>query len=155
MARSASRKGVGDEESDMSDTHISPYLNFDGNAREAMEFYRTVFGGKLELMRFDELDMGADLPPSEGAKIMHGSLESESGPTLMGADAPPGTDYRPGSAVSVALTGNDKEKLLGWWEKLSSGGTVTVPMERQPWGDEFGACTDAYGIDWMVNISRD
>ncbi|NYV76398.1 VOC family protein [Streptomyces sp. UH6] len=139
----------------MSNTFVSPYLNFDGNAREAMEFYRTVFGGTLELMRYDALDMGAELSPADAAKIMHGSLESESGPTLMGADVPPGTDYRPGSAVTVALTGDDAGTLRGWWEKLSSGGTVTVPMDRQPWGDEFGACTDAYGIDWLVNISTD
>nr|WP_245967685.1 VOC family protein [Streptomyces fragilis] len=137
----------------VSNAYISPYLNFDGNAREAMEFYRTVFGGKLELMRYDSLDMGAELPPEQGEKIMHGSLESESGPTLMGADVPPEAQYRRGSAVTVALTGDDAATLRGWWENLSKDGTVTVPMERQPWGDEFGACTDTFGIDWMVNIS--
>jgi PhnB protein len=71
----------------------------------------------------------------------------------MGADVPPEAEYRRGGTVTVALTGDDAGKLRGWWEKLSEGGTVTVPLARQPWGDEFGACTDAFGIDWMVDIS--
>ena len=71
----------------------------------------------------------------------------------MGADTPPGMEHNPGDNIAVSLSGDDGDELRGYWEKLSDGGTVTVPLEKQMWGDEFGMCTDRFGIAWMVNIS--
>ena len=83
---------------------------------------------------------------------MHGMLETTSGFTLMGSDTPPGMDHSPGNNIAVSLSGDDADELRGYWEKLSAGGTVSVPLATQMWGDEFGMCTDQFGITWMVNI---
>ena len=130
-------------------SRLNPYISFKDNARQALEFYRSVFGGDLSVMTFGEMGM-SDSPESD--KIMHGMLETDSGYTLMAADTPPGMEHNPGNNVSVSLSGDDGDELRGYWEKLSSGGTVSVPLEKQMWGDEFGMCEDQFGIAWMVNI---
>ena len=131
-------------------SRLNPYISFDGNARQAMEFYKEVFGGTLALNTFGEY--GA--PEGEGAdKIMHAMLESDTGYTLMGADTPPGMEHNPGTNIAVSLSGDDGDELRGYWAKLADGGSVSVPLEKQMWGDEFGACTDKFGISWMVNIA--
>ena len=130
-------------------SRLNPYISFDGNARAAMELYESVFGGTLTLNTFGELG-GESGPAAE--KIMHAMLETSSGFTLMGADTPPGTDHAPGNNIAVSLSGDDAAELRGYWEKLSANGAVTVPLERQRWGDEFGMCVDQFGIMWMVNI---
>jgi len=132
-------------------SRLNPYISFDGNARDALEFYKGVLGGELSVNTFGELG-GVTGPDAD--KIMHGQLESPSGFTLMGADTPPGMEYSPGTNFGVSLSGDDAEELCGYWDKLSAGGTVTVPMEKQMWGDEFGMCLDQFGIAWMVNISQ-
>ena len=130
-------------------SRLNPYLNFADNAREAMEFYKSVFGGNLTLNTYSEY--GAPDAP-EADKIMHGMLETDQGLTLMGADNPPGADHNPGNNITVSLSGEDANELHGYWEKLSMGGSVSVPLEKQMWGDEFGMCVDRFGIPWMVNI---
>ena len=130
-------------------TRLNPYLNFPGNARQAMEFYNGVFGGKLTLNTYGEY--GAPDAP-EADKIMHGQLEVDNGMVLMGADHPPGTEHDPGNNISLSLSGEDAAELHGYWEKLSAGGMVMVPLEKQMWGDEFGMCADQFGIPWLVNI---
>jgi len=131
-------------------SRLNPYISFAGNARQAMEFYNGVFGGSLTLNTFGEF--GAPDGP-EADKIMHAMLETDSGFTLMGADTPPGMEHNPGDTVAVSLSGDDTDELRGYWQKLSDGGTVSVPLEKQMWGDEFGACVDQYGISWMVNVA--
>lgn len=84
---------------------------------------------------------------------MHAMLESDNGFTLMGADTPPGMEHNPGTNIAVSLSGDDGDLLRGYWAKLSDAGSVSVPLEKQMWGDEFGACTDQFGISWMVNIA--
>ncbi|MGH3715281.1 MAG: VOC family protein [Micromonosporaceae bacterium] len=130
---------------------LNPYLSFTDTARQAMEFYRDVFGGELEMNTFGEFGQ-ADSPDAD--KIMHARLTTDSGFTLMGADTPTGMEYNPGTNITVSLSGDDVDELRGYWEKLSRGGAVTVPLEKQMWGDEFGACVDQYGIPWMVNIRQ-
>ncbi|MGH3330638.1 MAG: VOC family protein [Nocardioidaceae bacterium] len=132
-------------------SRLNPYISFPGSARQAMEFYQRVFGGTLTMNTFGEY--GAPDAP-EADKIMHGMLETDSGLTLMGADTAPGTEHNPGNNISVSLSGEDADELRGYWEKLSADGTVSVPLEKQMWGDEFGMCTDQFGIDWMVNIGQ-
>ncbi|MGB8021529.1 MAG: VOC family protein [Candidatus Nanopelagicales bacterium] len=131
-------------------SRLNPYISFDGNARAAMEFYRDVFGGDLVVNTYG--DFGQAGTPVENL-IMHGMLESPSGFTLMGADSPPGMDRHPGSAITISLSGDDEAELRGYWDKLSDQGEVSVPLERQMWGDLFGQCTDRFGINWMVNIA--
>ena len=71
----------------------------------------------------------------------------------MASDAPEGMPHSAGSQISVSLSGDD-EALRDYFAKLSEGGSVTMPLEKQMWGDEFGMCTDAFGIDWLVNIGQ-
>jgi PhnB protein len=132
-------------------SRLNPYISFPGNARDAMEFYKGVFGGTLSLTTFGELG-GQDAPNPDN--VMHGMVETDSGFTLMGADTPPGMEHNPGNNIAVSLSGDDADELRRYWEKLSSGGTIAVPLEQQMWGDEFGMCTDQFGIAWMVNISQ-
>ena len=129
---------------------LNPYLSFAGDARQALEFYQAVFGGELNLNTFGQSGMTGD-----GAdNIMHGQLSTPSGYTLMASDTPPGMAHNPGNNVSVCLSGDNVDELRGYWEKLADGGTVNVPLEKQMWGDEFGACQDKFGIYWMVNIGN-
>ena len=132
-------------------SRLNPYISFNGNARQAMEFYERVFGATLTLSTFGE--SGAQDSP-DANKIMHGMLETDRGFTLMGADTPPGMEHNPGDNIAVSLSGDNADELRGYWEKLSDGGTVSVPLEKQMWGDEFGSCVDQFGITWMVNISQ-
>ncbi|TQE20532.1 VOC family protein [Streptomyces ipomoeae] len=128
--------------------HPSP--QHDRSARQ-LEFYQEVFGGTLVLSTFGEYGQ-ADTPQAD--KIMHGMLEAPSGFTLMGADTPPSMPHNPGNNFSVALSGDDDAELRGYWEKLSEGGSVSVPLEKQMGGDVFGMRTDRFGVPWMVDISR-
>jgi PhnB protein len=131
---------------------LNPYLNFNGNARQALEFYASVFGGTLNVSTF--ADFGRqDSPDAE--KIMHGQLETEAGYTIMAADQPSEMgEYTGMHGFGVSLSGDDGVLLRGYWEKLSAAGTVTMPLQKQMWGDEFGMCTDQFGVTWLVNISQ-
>ena len=132
-------------------SRLNPYIMFPGNARQAMEFYEGVFGGTLTVNTFGEFG-GPDADTAD--KIMHANLETDNGFTLMASDLAPGMEHTPGNNISVSLSGDDADQLSGYWEKLSGGGTVTVPLEKQMWGDVFGACVDQFGIPWMVNITQ-
>ena len=129
---------------------LSPYLSFRDTAREAMEFYRSVFGGKLEQNTFKEFGVSSD--PTEDDKIMHSMLVADNGITFMAADTPSGMEHTPGSTVTMALSGDDEAELSGYFTKLAEGGTVTMPLGDAPWGAKFGALTDRFGVAWMVNI---
>jgi PhnB protein len=133
-------------------TILNPYFGFRDNAREAMTFYQSVFGGDLALSTFGDFHASED--PAEADKIMHGMLTSEKGFVLMGADTPNSMDYSAGSSISVSLSGEDEAELRGYYDKLAGdGGSVTVPMEPAPWGDIFGMCTDKFGVAWLVNVN--
>lgn len=132
-------------------SRLNPYISFAGDARDAMAFYEGVFGGTTTLSTYGEFG-GHDTPQAD--QVMHGMLETDRGFTLMGADAPPGMEHNPGDNIAISLSGDDAEELRGYWEKLSQGGTVSMPLEKQMWGDEFGMCVDRFGIPWMVNISQ-
>ena len=131
-------------------SRLNPYVSFRDNAREAMQFYAEVFGGTLAMDTFGEY--GTEGP--EADKIMHAQLETDAGYTLMGADVPEGMPYNPGDNMTISLSGDDAEQLRGYFQRLSEGGTVTMPLEVQMWGDEFGMCTDRYGVGWLVNIGK-
>lgn len=130
---------------------LNPYLNFQNNAREAMEFYKSVFGGSLNVMSFK--DGGMSQGPETDNLTMHSQLDSDHGITLMASDTPPGMNFQSGGNVSISLSGSDETTLRGYWDKLSPGGTIVMPLEKAPWGDTFGMCNDKFGIQWLVNIS--
>ena len=132
-------------------SRLNPYIAFSDTARPAMEFYRTVFGGDLALNTFGEAG-AAEGPDAD--KIMHARLETPAGYTLMASDTPAGMDRTVGTNISISLSGDDADELRGYFTKLSDGGSVTMPLEKQMWGDEFGMCVDPFGVAWMVNISQ-
>jgi PhnB protein len=133
-------------------SRLNPYLNFNGNAREAMQFYATVFGGNLNLTTFAEL--GTAGPDAD--RVMHAMLQTDAGYTIMGADVPSTMEFQPMAGSSVSISGGtaDSGALHGYWERLSAGGTTTMPLEKQAWGDEFGMCIDKFGIPWMIDIGE-
>lgn len=134
-------------------TILNPYLNFDGNARDAMEFYKSVFGGKLNMSTFGEFQATQD--PSARDKIMHGQLDTDNGMTLMGSDIMEGMGppFTVGTNFSISLSGDNEAELRGYWDKLAAGSTISVPLEKAPWGDTFGILTDKFGTSWLVNIA--
>lgn len=132
-------------------TLLNPYISFNGNAREALEFYKSVFGGELVLNTFGEGGMPHD--PDEADKIMHGMLEAENGITFMASDTPKSMEYHDGTRISISLSGDNEQELTGYFEKLSAGGAVVEPLAKAPWGDSFGMVTDKFGVFWMVNIA--
>ncbi|SBT44800.1 VOC family protein [Micromonospora narathiwatensis] len=130
---------------------LNPYLSFRDTARAAMEYYQQVFGGTLTLNTFGDL---GNPEPALADLVMHSQLETDRGFTLMASDTPPEMAHTVGNNIAVSLSGDDADVLRGYWDKLSDGGTVTVPLEKQMWGDEFGMCVDRFGIGWLVNIGQ-
>ena len=131
---------------------LNPYLSFKDNAREAMEFYHSVFGGELAINTFEEFHAAQD--PSENDLIMHSQLAGENGLVFMGSDTPKRMDFQPAAGFSMSLSGDDEPVLSGYFAKLAEGGTVTMPLEKALWGDKFGMLVDKFGINWLVNISQ-
>ena len=130
---------------------LNPYLSFRDNARQAMEFYREVFGGTLTINTFKESNASSD--PAQDDLVMHARLEGEHGIVFMASDTPQEIEYRPGNTISMSLSGDDEAILRGYWDGLVDGGSVTVPLEKAPWGDTFGMCVDRFGVAWLVNIA--
>jgi PhnB protein len=132
---------------------LSPYLNFRDNAREAMEFYHSVFGGNLDVTTFKDFHASED--PSEDDLVMHSVVESKH-IKLMASDTPNRMreGYTVGTNFSLSISGTqeDEETLRGYFDKLSEGGKVVMKYEKAMWGDMFGMVDDKYGIGWMVNV---
>jgi PhnB protein len=116
-----------------------------------MEFYKSVFGGNLNLNTFKDYHASQD--PSEDDKIMHSELAADNGITFMAADTPNTMEYKPGSNFSMSISGEDEAELRAYFEKLAAGGTITMPLNKAAWGDTFGMLTDKFGVSWLVNIS--
>ena len=114
---------------------LNPYLSFKNNARQAMEFYKSVFGGNLQLRTFKEFH--ASQTPEEDNLIMHAELNA--GEVL--------------TNINMSLTGDNVSELKTYFQKLSDGGKVSMPLKTEVWGDTFGMCTDQFGVGWMVNIN--
>lgn len=131
------------------------YINFNGNAREAAEFYQSIFGGTLEVSTFadfasDEMPVGDE----DKDKIMHSYLKTDSGIELMLSDTPSSMQYQDGARITLALNSDDEALARGYWEKLTEGGTITMPLEKSMWNSIFGMFTDKFGVNWMVDIGE-
>ena len=135
--------------------NLSPYVNWRGQAREAMEFYRSVLGGALSVTTFAEMG-GAEMGVAEDEVdwVMHSSLTVSDTVLLMGADHPHSVPGEP-QTQQVSLSGphEDADTLRAWWDGLSEGATIHEPLAPAPWGDTFGMLRDRYGVDWLVNIA--
>lgn len=129
---------------------LNPYIFFSGNCKEAMEFYKSVFGGNLTIQTVDD---SPDFPGKEQmlGQIMHSMLESGD-IKIMGSDSQKASPAA--KKIELSLSGDDETKLRAYWQSLSEGGSVTRPLEKAPWGDTFGMVKDKYGVDWMVNITE-
>ncbi|GAA4180405.1 VOC family protein [Gryllotalpicola koreensis] len=128
---------------------FTPYLSFRGQAREAMNFYQSVFGGELSLMTFAEGGMTDGADPNQ---IMHASLD---GPvSIMGSDVPESMPFSQGSRVSLCFSGDAAELDTGrrYYASLSEGGADVLPFDLAPWGDYYGQLTDRFGISWMFDF---
>lgn len=142
----------------MTGVRLNPYLSFSGNARQALEFYQEVFGGDLTITTFGEFGMD---DPRYADQVMHGMLETPEGIVLMASDFPADMPDMPaemgelivGNNVTISLSGDNRDALMRYWERLSSSGKVQMPMQKQAWGDEYGSCVDQFGIGWGVNIT--
>jgi PhnB protein len=138
----------------MADVRLDVYLFFDGNCREAMDFYKGVFGGDLNVQTYSE---APQMPSEHGGKedmadkVMHASLEG--GAVKIMASDSPFPDKLGSGSVSLSLGGTDATKLTELFNALAEGGKVNQPLQKQFWGDTFGMATDKYGFDWMVNIT--
>ena len=131
---------------------LNPYLHFDDSARAAMEFYRSVLGGDLQIMTFGDMGAEGPVPPPDG--VMHAHLETPDGLVLMGSDGDPQRPVGTAPAgVSISLSGDDIATLERWFAALADGGTVDVAFEKQMWGDVFGQVIDRFGVRWVVNAA--
>jgi PhnB protein len=133
-------------------TRLNPYITFGGNAREAMEFYQSVFGGELDVSTWSEMPDMPGYSAEMSDKLMHSMLTVNDSITLMGADMPDSAGPKD-SPISVSLSGEDENELRGWWDKLSDGAEITAQFEKAPWGDTYGECIDTFGVRWMVNVA--
>lgn len=133
-------------------SRLNPYINYKGNARKAIEFYHSIFGGKLDITTFKEGGMPTDATNENN--IMHAMLVADNGMTIMASDTPEGMmEYKAGNNISISLSGYNESELSGYYNKLSEGGTQVEPLVKAPWGDMFGIVADKFGIMWMVNIA--
>ena len=128
---------------------LSPYLNFNANAAEAMRFYQSVLGGDLTVQTF--ADAGVAQDDSQKNLTLHAALTSD-GITLFASDGRPDQKVIFGDNVHLSLQGTDSERLTGYFNGLAAGGQVDMPLAKQFWGDTFGMLTDKFGVHWMVNI---
>lgn len=134
----------------MNEIYLNPYINFQGKAREAMEFYQQALGGELVLLAAGE--GGAPHPAGPNEPIMHAHLKSDSA-VLMGSDGSP--DYPPtvGDNVAITLAGYDHQRMQACFDKLSAGGFIKQALKEESWGT-YGFLQDKFGINWIVNVYK-
>lgn len=132
---------------------VNPYLNFQGKCEEAFNFYKSIFGGEFSYFsRFGEMPAEIPVPENEKNLIMHVSLPiGES--VLMGSDVAEsnGQPFILGNTYSVTLTPDSEEETKSLFEKLSKGGQIIIPLEKQFWGSWFGMFIDQFGVQWMLD----
>jgi PhnB protein len=132
---------------------MNSYLTFDGNAREAMEFYKTCLGGELAVMTFADSPMKAQTPPGAEKRVMHARLKS--GPTvLMASDTMPGMPFHQGNNFSLAISCDTPQESDKLFAALGAGGKVMMPLQETFWAARFGMLTDKFGVNWMLDVEK-
>jgi len=132
---------------------INAYLNFEGNTREAMNFYKDALGGELTLQTIGESPIASQMPPHAKDLIVHSMLVSDN-IVIMGSDMVLDGLIK-GNNVSLSLQCNSEEEINRLFSKLSAGGNVDHPVKEAFWGGIFGHFTDKYGINWLMNYNKD
>jgi len=129
---------------------FTPYLSFRGQARDAMSFYQSVFGGELSVMTFGDSGMTEGVDPGQ---VMHSQLTGSV--NLMASDTPESMSFSEGSRISLSFSGDAAglDTCRDYYSKLSEGGSIGQPLDLAPWGDYYGSLTDRYGITWMFDFS--
>lgn len=132
---------------------VNAYLNFDGNCRDAVEYYSKVFGVPAQIMTFGEapMDKGEEMPEAMKSRIMHANLvlgENQ----LMFSDTMPGMDFIVGNNISLSINGTDAEAMTAWFTALAADGTVQMPLAPTFWGPMYGMLVDQFGICWQFNL---
>jgi PhnB protein len=134
---------------------LNVYLNFAGNAEQAFNFYRSVFGGEFRnITRFKDMPMpGVTIPKGDENKIMHIALPVGKDDVLMASDVLEGFGHRlvMGNNVTVSIFPDSKQEADRMFKALSAGGKIDMPIADQPWGDYYGDFTDKFGVRWMVD----
>lgn len=133
----------------------TPYLNFDGQAKEAFDFYAKVLGGEIEFCQtFGESPMNSDVPPEYKDRIMHASLKLPDG-RVMASDSGPWAPFEgPMRSCALSLSFTDIDKARKAFDALAEGGKVDMPFGETFWAAGFGMLTDRFGVAWMVNCDK-
>ena len=136
---------------------VNPYLNFDGNTKEAFTFYQSVFGGELETHRFKDLDDDMGATGDDLEKIAHVSLPIGANTTLLGSDVLEsfGQSVRAGNDFYINLETESAEETKRLFDALSDDGDIEMPLADTGWAEKFGMCTDKFGVQWMMNYPGD
>jgi len=136
---------------------INPYLNYQGTAEEAFNFYKSVFGGEFSaLQRFKDTPEADKVPAAERDKIMHIALPIGKGVKLMASDAMEsmGQKLSAGNNFYLSISAESKAEADRLFNGLSKGGKVEMPMQMMFWGEYFGMFADKYGVQWMVSFAE-
>ncbi|RYZ23179.1 MAG: VOC family protein [Chitinophagaceae bacterium] len=129
-------------------THALPYLNFAGEAREALEFYKSCFGGETQIMPIGGSPMEGQFPAEKHGHVLHGQLNAGAF-VVMASDMTPGP-LQAGNNFGIVVACATEDECRGYWEKLSAGGHIYDPLGMKFWGALSGTCTDRFGVRWMV-----
>lgn len=130
---------------------VTPHLNFRGNAREALEFYRSVFGGDLTVARYADLGVGG---ADEQDNIVWGQVAADNGFRIMAYDAYPGLPWSQGNdPFFVSVRGIDLDELRSFWDGLADGAVIRQPLGPSQWAPAYGMLTDRFGITWVLDIA--
>lgn len=135
----------------MSKIHVNPYVNFQGQAREALEFYQQILGGKLNLYTVNKQGVSKQAEPGE--RITYGLLEAD-GVHIIGSDGHPDYPAKVGENMALALNGTDKDQIKSIFSGLAEGGTIKMPLTKQPWGAEVGWLADKFGMNWTISLDQ-
>lgn len=133
-------------------TQVHAYIHFNGQCREALAFYQQCLGGELNLQKISESPMAAQMPSQKSGHILHGSLVSNA-IVIMGSDIS-SAHFIQGNNINLCLQCSSREEMEKYFEALSKAGTVKTPVHQTFRGASYGECTDRYGINWIINYSK-
>ena len=134
-------------------TQLNPYLNFNGQCRDALTFYQECFDGNLELQKVAESPMAAKMPSEKGPLILHGALSKDGHTLLMGSDMI-GNALHAGNSIMLCVNCSSDQEINAIFNRLSAGGQVKTPLHQSFWGATYGELRDKFGMDWMLNYTR-
>jgi PhnB protein len=134
-------------------TQINAYLNFNGRTREAMNFYQQCLGGELLMQKIAESPMAAQMPGEMANHILHSSLAKDGVFILMASDMM-GSKIIQGNNVGICINCSSDEEITAYFDSLAKDGTATHPLQQSFWGSTFGHLIDKFGINWMLNCSK-